>query len=1516
MDGLIFRLFVSSTFADFEAEREILQRNVFPRLREQARAGGARFVPIDLRWGVSREATDQQETMEICLKEVDRCHAEGQPPRLLALLGHRLGWRPLPPSVPADIWESGAPALAAPDLSQLERVYRRDDNARPASWVLQPRAGWVLRPGVNEESLLACVEALVQAGCAKDQARSLLGAATEQELLRAFSDGGQGRAGTDALILLRTLDRLPTVINAAQEPSAKNFLELWSKAPGWVPDENAHHALDELAKELASKDGKDGRAWAWRDSYEASWDDERAMVALSAQQQQKFADLVFHQLSRMMAASLRLEHPDRALSREGRSHAAVRARLLTSFAGRERELDRLRELVPRMVPNEAAPPRPVVIVSGPAGSGKSALMAKAAEQTERYCTVIARFAGATRASASAAGLCRSINLELARLLDVDPSHARRDDLFAVADLLDLAARQDRGFYSRSRLAVFIDGADLVAGEAERVSGRPLARFGWLPPMMPPQVTLVLSADEDNAPALADWFHAHEPVRLGPLGAQDASAMLDQILRSAGRSLSPGQPEALLEREGDGWLPLPLRVAAQDVIRWPSWAAAADLPAATTFSDVLDKRLSDPRLHGEVLVASALGYLLAARDGLAEDELRELLAHDERVIDDLANRFPYHPLPMMKGATRAVPDVVLSRLLQDLVLYLAEYPVAGQALMRVAHDEFRSSALRFVRSTDGRPSADWHDRVASYFSDQWQVQRVWPTADAPGQAAAETEHGGGRALNARAVTELPYQLAQAGQWDKLTAVVTDSGYLEALVTGAAQHGTEGPAETVWSAALALSELLVLARQAAGREPAARQTARVLQAVQDAVVRERRNLARWPEACWQQLANRLLTDPDAPGVLTAALWWHSAQSPRAWLELTSAGATPALAAAHRVNEPDPLGTTRKPAAVTAMVGVGPHEALTVMDVAGTLASWDPAGFEPPTAFRRPDGPGLAALVPLGEGRVLACDQEGALELWDVQRYRRQYRQVGSAGTAVTAMAYFPEEHLLVTATDKRTRGWDFDGSAAECRLADEPRWSCEPGARWLWRLPGSRVLAVAKNRLRPTGAGRDASPAWEAACLRAADHTYIWRETLPAEPRAAAVDEPRGLVALGDAARQVTLRHLETGALEGTGLDVGDIPTALAFAPPGPDGDVTLLVGRKDGWLARRTALGRGEDGLLPAHGRAVRAISVHPQSARVITGGADGWVKSWDLGAGEWRELSAVRQVRAGAFDASGRWALACCGGAGSYRVGAVDGQWTAVAGLAAPLAPVLAALPEGRGVVVTLRDGSLGWLQADGATLRTIPLPPAVRTVKALAAAANGKGVFAADPRGGLSLIPLDGTRTTAGPTAAAGSLVTTLACLPDGSVLAGDGQGLLTTWTVSGPGGLSPSRRGRTSLADITALAVAPGHGAVAAGSRDGEVVLVNDNQEVHLGRHGAEVTSIAVGLGGRVAVTAAEGDDPALCVWDLEGRQTERLVTRLPLPDEPVAVGFLSNRSELAVLGRHGRLRNLRLHLPDREA
>src|SRR5881396_2021389 len=101
-----FRIFVSSTFNDLKAERNALQEHVYPMLKELCERHGTRFQAIDLRWGVSEEAAKDQQTINICLTEVDRCKHTSPRPNFIVLLGDRYGWRPPPPQIEATEFEA------------------------------------------------------------------------------------------------------------------------------------------------------------------------------------------------------------------------------------------------------------------------------------------------------------------------------------------------------------------------------------------------------------------------------------------------------------------------------------------------------------------------------------------------------------------------------------------------------------------------------------------------------------------------------------------------------------------------------------------------------------------------------------------------------------------------------------------------------------------------------------------------------------------------------------------------------------------------------------------------------------------------------------------------------------------------------------------------------------------------------------------------------------------------------------------------------------------------------------------------------------------------------------------------------------------------------------------------------------------------------------------------------------------------------------------------------------------
>lgn len=89
----VIPVFVSSTFRDFHAERDVLTGPVRERLDDEVREFGCRVEMIDLRWGVDTVGVDEEEAarrvVDVCMSEVARSR-----PIFLGMLGHRIGYVP------------------------------------------------------------------------------------------------------------------------------------------------------------------------------------------------------------------------------------------------------------------------------------------------------------------------------------------------------------------------------------------------------------------------------------------------------------------------------------------------------------------------------------------------------------------------------------------------------------------------------------------------------------------------------------------------------------------------------------------------------------------------------------------------------------------------------------------------------------------------------------------------------------------------------------------------------------------------------------------------------------------------------------------------------------------------------------------------------------------------------------------------------------------------------------------------------------------------------------------------------------------------------------------------------------------------------------------------------------------------------------------------------------------------------------------------------------------------------
>src|SRR5262249_25497063 len=117
-------LFISSTFADMQAERDHLRTHVFPALEERLKARRRHLEWVDLRLGVATASETQAEARElqvlkVCLAEVNRCR-----PFLIVLLGDRYGWVPPAECIVAAAAEEGFAAdVIGRSVTDLEIRY-------------------------------------------------------------------------------------------------------------------------------------------------------------------------------------------------------------------------------------------------------------------------------------------------------------------------------------------------------------------------------------------------------------------------------------------------------------------------------------------------------------------------------------------------------------------------------------------------------------------------------------------------------------------------------------------------------------------------------------------------------------------------------------------------------------------------------------------------------------------------------------------------------------------------------------------------------------------------------------------------------------------------------------------------------------------------------------------------------------------------------------------------------------------------------------------------------------------------------------------------------------------------------------------------------------------------------------------------------------------------------------------------------------------------------------------------
>ena len=810
----VIRVFVSSTFSDLKHERNALQEK-FRELEAYCQSRRFQFQAIDLRWGVPSEAGLDHRTMRICFDELRRSQEISPRPNFLILLGDRYGWRPLPEEISTDEFAQLAKTVAKEPITLeiLEQWYRRDANAVPPVHVLRSRRdppdpqepphwtdfsrddrnrdgrGWLavqelLWSVVNETFAPDELPGRFEVPCEPDSPPPSIvrfqTSATEQEIWNGALRVPDAQQHVFAFV--RRIENIEQCL--AKDPSGAGLKDFVDLQPDGRRDLVAAAAqqrmLAELKRRLASEDAslpsnyyeittaarlKFGEA---TQRYDVT---EEHVETLCKAVYDRLFPVVERQIDEYwgesksdsaLAVHPTAPTPERELELEIEAHDRFGAERAPRrrFVGRKPELRRILDYL------RGSDRRPLVVY-GPSGTGKTALLAHAARLAKKVFgrklrdrKPIVRYLGTTPHSGTVRSLLTSLCRQLRREFGVpgDPPTELREleDDFVKLPADYSAQRADQ---PAQPIFLFLDALDQLDDSDH---GRQLTWLRYSSHMqLPEHVKLVVSCLSD----VPDAEPAGQPLRvleqrqltaggiaIDELTGPEAAALLfNRWLRDeTGPNITPssdGRPrrtirskpqrdylQACLDQTTDGTecrRPLYLKILYEEARLWRSFDPPPPAVPATV-NDLLDglfRRLRQPEQHGQLLNL-ALSYLAASRYGLAENELLEVLFSNRGYKNylDRSNQRLGHEFP--EGA-RQIPIALWSRLRHDLDPFLSERAAPGGFVLNFYHRQVAEFVRR--RLLDDKPLTRIrrHRRLATYFrlvadptgNRRWPVQRI-------------------------------------------------------------------------------------------------------------------------------------------------------------------------------------------------------------------------------------------------------------------------------------------------------------------------------------------------------------------------------------------------------------------------------------------------------------------------------------------------------------------------------------------------------------------------------------------------------------------------------------------------------------------------------------------------------------------------------------------------------------------------------------------------------------------------
>ncbi len=666
-----FRLFISSTFSDFQVEREILQTKVFPNIKEYCSTKGYTFQPIDLRWGVNNEAQLDQKALEMCIKEVQSCKTHDYP-NFLIMLGDRYGWVPLPNIIDKDEFELISKNITLEDKELLLYWYYEDQNQIPVSYILKQRTNKYIEydTWIEVESKLRDILQNAVENLEDDIKNKYITSATESEAIEGIISYFMKTEYQKKLLRLipelsqvdhkhifgffRSLDKNTVIKDKFVSDDYEKTQEFKEKVKKQLIDENI---LTVNTSQISEEH-------------------------LDISYLEKFTSSVIEFLKRQVVLQITKDKDKNytTLEIEKQLQYNYLNQKLENFLGQEEALKKIENYIN----DDTNKP---LIICGASGIGKSTIIAQAIENATNPPNkkVIFRFVGATPNSTTTTDILTSILKELEITIEDEQVENKNQFLTDIDKEENHFANFSHKVYDeimnfKDEIVVFIDAVDQLRNDDQ---------FLWLPNQLPSNIKIVISALKDREyKEDSKYFYTLEDkisnyIEIEPFNKP--LELLASLLRVQKRTLQDKQKEYFLTQYHQVNTPLYVYMAANEMQYWKSSDKAGNnITLSLSQKDIVKdfiENLTTIHHHDKCLVQKVFGYILSSKDGLSEYEILELLNTDKEFIKSIA------PEKWHTNTTQDLPIVIWTRLHSHIKPFLSRRNQDGQELLYFFHREF-------------------------------------------------------------------------------------------------------------------------------------------------------------------------------------------------------------------------------------------------------------------------------------------------------------------------------------------------------------------------------------------------------------------------------------------------------------------------------------------------------------------------------------------------------------------------------------------------------------------------------------------------------------------------------------------------------------------------------------------------------------------------------------------------------------------------------------------------------------